>query len=195
MMDLIAQDMDADGKFNLLKDRVLVGPVNEKNGWAGTAFIIDFRSVLDRTNLPKPNDVYYITFKRPFLASDSVLFTVHPAGKLNAAALKSTMANIRVVPNPYVATNAMEPAVANYFLNQRRRILFTHLPAQCTIKIFTISGVLIQAIDVNNPADDGVAHWNLRSREGLEIAAGMYIYYVKAKATGDEKMGKFAIIK
>jgi len=195
MMDLMAQDMNGDGQFEMLKDRVLVGPVNEKNGWAGTAFIIDFRSALDSTELPKPNDVYHVTFKRPFIESDSLEFTVQPTGKLNAADLKSTMQKIKVVPNPYVATNAMEPAVSNYFLNQRRRLLFTHLPAQCTIKIFTMSGVLVREIDVNNPADDGIAYWNLRSREGLEVAAGMYIFYVKAKSTGDEKMGKFAIIK
>ena len=195
VMDLIGQDMNADGKFNLLDDRVLVGPVNEKGGWAGTAFIIDLRGALDSKNLPKPNDVYRVTFKRPFLERDSVLFSVKASGELDAAALKTTMDKIKVVPNPYVATNAMEPAVSNYFLNQRRRLLFTHLPARCTIKIFTMSGVLVREIDVNNPDDDGIAHWDLRSREGLEVAAGMYIYHVKAKATGDEKMGKFAIIK
>ena len=30
---------------------------------------------------------------------------------------------------------------------------------------------------------------------GLEIAAGMYIYYVKDDITGEEKMGKFGVIK
>jgi hypothetical protein len=33
------------------------------------------------------------------------------------------------------------------------------------------------------------------TREGLEIAAGVYIYHVKAKETGDEFIGKFAVIK
>jgi hypothetical protein len=31
--------------------------------------------------------------------------------------------------------------------------------------------------------------------EGLEVAAGMYFYHVKSSVSGDEKMGKFAIIK
>jgi hypothetical protein len=89
----------------------------------------------------------------------------------------------------------MESSVANWFLNQRRRLLFTNLPAQCTIKIFTVSGVLVDKIDVNNDADKGIAHWDMLTKEGLEIAAGMYIYHVRAKATGDEKVGKFAVIK
>ena len=105
------------------------------------------------------------------------------------------MNEIKVVPNPYVATNAMEPAVSNPYLNQRRRLMFTHLPAQCQIKIFTVSGVLVNVLEVNSPGDNGITHWDLTTSEGLEIAAGIYIYQVRAKATGDTKTGKFAVIK
>ena len=79
--------------------------------------------------------------------------------------------------------------------------MFTNLPAKCTIKIFTVSGILVQKIEVDNPSDNGIAHWDLTSREGLEVAAGMYIYHVKAENTQgfklgkEEKIGKFAIIK
>ena len=89
----------------------------------------------------------------------------------------------------------MEPAVSNIFLNQRRRLMFTNIPAECTIKIFTSSGYLVDKIDVNNIPSQGIIHWDLLSKEGLEVAAGMYYYHIKAKATGDEKMGKFAVIK
>jgi len=33
------------------------------------------------------------------------------------------------------------------------------------------------------------------TKEGLEIAAGIYVYYVKSNVTGEEKLGKFAVIK
>ena len=89
----------------------------------------------------------------------------------------------------------MEPAVANPFLNQPRRIMFTNLPSECTIRIFTVSGVLVDVIDVENSSDNGIAYWDLLTNEGLEIAAGMYLYHVKATRTGDTKMGKFAVIK
>ena len=172
VMDLVAQDMDANLQFDILTDRVLVGAVNAANRWVGAAFILDFNAIGDPSQLPKADDVYRVTFRRPFATADSVMFTVKAAGPLDTAELKSSMENIKVVPNPYVMTNEMEPAVSNQFLNQRRRILFTHLPAQCNIRIFTVSGVLVD-----------------------EIAAGMYIYHVTAAATGDEKIGKFAIIK
>jgi hypothetical protein len=99
------------------------------------------------------------------------------------------------VPNPYIATNLMETAVANQYLNQGRKLLFTHIPANCVIRVFTPSGVLVDKIDVTNEPSNGIVHWDLLSREGLEIAAGMYIFQVKSNVTGDEKIGKFAVIK
>ena len=109
--------------------------------------------------------------------------------------VKSDMDSIRVVPNPYVMTNMMEPAVANPFLNQRRRLMFTHIPADCIIKIFTVSGVLVDEIMVGNSPENGIVHWDMLTRENLEIAAGMYIYHIDAKSIGEEKVGKFAVIK
>ena len=73
--------------------------------------------------------------------------------------------------------------------------MFTHLPTICTIRIYTVSGVLIDKIEVNNAFDDGSIHWDMQTNEGLEIAAGMYIYHVKSKVTGKEKLGKFAVVK
>jgi hypothetical protein len=73
--------------------------------------------------------------------------------------------------------------------------MFTHIPAQCTIKIFTISGYLVDEIEVYNEPSDGIVHWDLLTREGLEIAPGVYVYHLKSTATGKEKMGKFAIVK
>jgi len=191
MMDLVVHDVNGDGKFTYGEDKVLVGPVTETGRWAGTAFIIDFPSSED---LPQPGDIYRVTFKRPFFDQDNFIFTVNTNEGIDEEALSEKMGEIKVVPNPYIATNSMEPAVGNWKLNQRRRLMFTNIPAQCTIKIFTISGVLVDEIDVNNSADNGIVHWDLLTNEGLEVAAGMYLYYVKA-STGEEHVGKFAIIK
>ena len=74
---------------------------------------------------------------------------------------KSDMKKIRVVPNPYVGTNAMEEAVTNPFLNQPRKIMFTNIPSQCQITIFTPSGVKVKTIIVNMASsgiDDGMIY-------------------------------------
>jgi len=194
-LDLVAQDINANGQFDYLEDRVFVGPLNDGGDWAGTVFIIDFQNIANEADLPQPNDVYQLTFQRPFFATDSLLFKVNSARELDTDKLKRGLENVKVVPNPYIATNAMEPAVSNIYLNQRRRIMFTNVPAACTIKIFTTSGILVDELNINNPSDEGIVHWDLLSKEGLEVAGGMYFYHIKAEATGDEKLGKFAIIK
>lgn len=192
LLDLIGFDADNNGVFDLPNDRIFCGYLDTNGRWNRTLFTIAFA---EGSDLPQPNDVYRLVFKRPFFLTDSLLFKVLPQGVTDRAAITSSMDAIQVVPNPYVATNHMEPAVANQFLNQRRRILFTHLPARCDIKIFTVSGFLVDEIDVENADDNGTAHWDVLTREGLEVAAGVYVYYVKAKETGDEKLGKFSIIK
>jgi len=89
----------------------------------------------------------------------------------------------------------MEPAVHITSLSQQRRLMFTNIPSQCTIKIFTVSGYLVDQIDVDNEPNYGIVHWDLLSREGLDIAAGMYVYHVESTLTGDTKLGKFAVVK
>ena len=46
----------------------------------------------------------------------------------------------------------------------------------------------------------GMIHWDLLNEEGLEIAAGMYLYHVKPNFLDQrlnqfEHVGKFAVIK
>ena len=73
--------------------------------------------------------------------------------------------------------------------------MFTHLPRRCTIRIYTVSGVLVDAIEVDNFSEsDGNAYWDLLTNEGLEIAAGMYLYHVKSPLTSYEKMENLQLL-
>jgi len=197
-LDLLRTDYDGDGSFDPSIDEVLVGytfPMTRFFRFKGTVFSISFRDCQERNEWPKPGDVYRIDFKRPFFETDSLWFSVTDVPLVDPKRLNDEMERIKVVPNPYIATNAMEPAIANRFLNQRRRLMFTHIPANCEIRIFTTSGILVDKIEVNNEPANGIVHWDLLSKEDLEIAAGMYFYHVKSTVTGKEKMGKFAVIK
>jgi hypothetical protein len=194
-MDIVAQDVDLNGQFDIGTDRAFVGPLKHNGSWAGTLFILDFVEAAQSGNLPDNGDRYYVTFKRPFYSTDSLLFKVVPEVAVNKSLLSNSLDEIKVVPNPYIATNSMEQAVSNRFLNQGRRLMFTHVPADCNIKIFTVSGVLVDEIIVNNEPSNGIIHWDLLSREGLEVAAGVYIYMVKSNLTGEVYKNKFAVIK
>ncbi len=194
--DMVAVDLDGDGMFNKFEDKILVG-VQDRERWKATVFEINFKFVTENT-FPEPEDVYQVKFNRPFWETDSIRFSVNSSATLDLVSLKTKMDSIKVVPNPYVVTNMMETAVANPYLNQRRKIMFTHIPAECIINIFTVSGTLVDRIEVHNAdPENGIAHWDMLTREGLEIAAGMYLYHIEALGTDthETKTGKFAVIK
>ena len=197
IMEMVVQDLDMDGIFNIINDRVLVGAMDSRGRWAGTVFIIDFNDAQSESEIPATGTdaVYKVKFIRPFFETDSLMFQMNLNESTIASQITAQLEDVLVVPNPYISTNAMEPAMANKDFNQRRRIMWTHLPANCTIKIFTTSGVFVDEIVVNNPQENGIAYWDLLTKDGLEVAAGMYLYHLTADDTGDEIMGKFAIIK
>lgn len=194
-------DGNRDGKFNWApgdanSDFFVVGEQEKPDvialgniiGYAVFAYEIRF---LDE--FPKPGDVLHIKTRRPFAAVDQYQFTINATEALNLATAKVDLERIKVVPNPYVATNLMEPQVRQG-LNQRRRLMFTHIPAKCTISIYSVSGYLINTIEINNDVDDGHYLWDMQTQEGLEISYGLYLYRVDAPGIG-EKVGKFAVIK
>mgnify|MGYP003300145960 FL=1 len=194
-MSLIGIDLNGNG-FNPWEDRVIVGTSNDDGLWLGTTCEIDFAGIMEES-LPRSGDIYSVRFNRTFWSGDHLVFNTGDFGFISDSELANEMDKIKVVPNPYVMTNLLEESIYNTDFNQRRKLMFTHLPAQCIIEIYTVSGILVDTIEVNNALDDGVAYWDLLTNESLEVAAGMYIYYVKSLVnnSGNEKIGKFAIIK
>jgi len=106
------------------------------------------------------------------------------------------MDRIAVVPNPYVATAIWEPnpPYAGYHGRYERKIDFIQLPQKAVIRIYTTRGNLVKTIKHDSPMVDGSESWNLVSKDGMDVAYGIYIYHVEAPGIG-EKIGKFAIIK
>ena len=96
------------------------------------------------------------------------------------------------MPNPYVAFSTTENPGRTLTKRGEREIQFRNLPPQCTIRIYTLTGELVDTIEKDD--NGSVAYWNLLSSEGMRISYGVYIYQVEAPGIGD-KIGKFAIIK
>jgi hypothetical protein len=69
-----------------------------------------------------------------------------------------------------------------------------NLPKECSISIFTVSGKFVQKIVHVASEANRRASWDLRTKDGLEIAHGVYFYAVEAPGIG-VKTGKFAVIK
>ena len=207
-LSLFVQDINNNDSYDKYIDKVLVGTIGDflytdpNNGneyvfedrWKHTIFTIDFNGI-EPSQIPSNGDIYEVKFERPFSKDDTLKIITSAPPNIDYSRHDSDMENIKVVPNPYIGTNLLEESIYSSNFNQRRKIMFTHLPSECTIKIFTSSGVLVDVIYVNNTIDDGVAYWDLLNNQGLEVASGMYFFHVESLINGKEKIGKFAIVK
>jgi len=209
--DVVTWDKDGNGEFDPLVDAYLIGHTTffKRGGWKFNstllAAILDFNTATSVEELPETGDVFTIRWIRPFFDGDYITFKVNGYKNEQENLIENNLDKIRVVPNPYIFTNSGEENsdIANY----ERRMMFNNLPENCTIKIYTITGMLIkelrvtpeskssmsegQVLDIGN----GIAYWDLTNRKGRQVAPGYYIYRVKSDLTGETYMDKFAIIK
>ncbi len=143
---------------------------------------------------PGNGDVLFIATKRPFTVRDTFYLKTNK-GTLDNKTAATGLDNIYVVPNPYVAYNALEPQ--NRLSDQsrgERRIYFENLPPRCTIHIYSIVGDPVRTIEHNTGFSNGREYWNLLNRDGFSVSYGLYIAYIDAPGIG-HKVIKFALIK
>ena len=154
-----------------------------------TIYDTTFLEVID----PVQGDIFKIAINRPFSMADIYAFT-STASKIDRAEAKDLLNQIAVVPNPYVVTASWEPKHIYQSGRGPRKIDFINLPSKCTIKIFTLSGYLVDTIEHSTFNENGSESWDMLSKDGLEISYGVYLYHVEAEDIG-ETTGKFAVIK
>lgn len=140
---------------------------------------------------PDDGNIYEALTTKPFAPGDQFVFRT-TAAAYNAADAKSALDNIFVVPNPYVAYSEMEQPGPLATRRGEQRLQFRNLPPQCTVRIYTLVGELVQTIIKDDTRN--FAEWDLLSYEGQRIAYGVYIYHVDVPGVG-EKIGRFAVIK
>ncbi|MEA2064414.1 MAG: hypothetical protein U9P14_11990 [Gemmatimonadota bacterium] len=123
------------------------------------------------------------------------------------------LSKIKVVPNPYLGGSFLDFSPTN------RRIEFINLPAQCTVRIYSLGGNLVNVLNhigsnrqgwgnytdldrlsLGVPQEysgydnhTGTEPWNLRNRFGQTIASGLYFYHV-TDSRGKTHTGKFYIV-
>jgi hypothetical protein len=135
-----------------------------------------------------------------FTPTSEYAFTVHAAvtGGQITAVTDSALGLIRVVPNPFVIFSTYQTDITNSLL------MFTNLPSRGTLRIYTVAGQMVQQITWE-PADlqgDGDLFWNLKSREGIDVASGLYLWVLTAPSDPNDpvsaplqKRGKFVVIR
>ena len=163
---------------------------NRHVGWSVSLFQ-DTSISQDHQKAPQPGDVFKIATTKPFRTGEYYQFTTK-SPYFDKSKVESDMNNIAVVPNPYAGAASWEPRTTDVGRGERR-VYFIHLPPKCTIRIYTISGGLVQTIYHDSSITNGQEPWNLVSKDGMDIAFGVYIFHVQSP--NGEKIGKFAVIK
>jgi hypothetical protein len=109
--------------------------------------------------------------------------------------------SVIVYPNPYridggYASAGYENRDRTKSAERARSIHFANLPKICTIRIFTLSGDLVDQIDHYCPEggpESQHERWDLISRNTQAVVTGIYIYHVSSDM--GEQLGKFVVIK
>lgn len=142
-----------------------------------------------------PGTEYFFGFFVPFTGGEEFRFRLDPAVQLAQVTevSDSALANVHVVPNPYIFASAFERETAD------RVLKFTNLPPDGRIRIFDIAGRFVQELTYTQQdlegraAQGGDLDWDLTTREGLELSYGLYIFVLESdfgRATG-----KFVVIR
>lgn len=157
----------------------------------GDTIRVDTLEIPADIKLPKKGDVYTVKTTKPFREGDIYKFETK-ALEMNNTNAKAGLDDIYVVPNPYVAYSVYEEPGRTSDKRGDRVLQFHNLPPQCTIRVYTVVGDLVQTI--NKDDNSSIATWDLLSFEGQRIAYGIYIFHVDVPGVG-EKIGRFAVIK
>lgn len=117
--------------------------------------------------------------------------------------LVESLANINVVPNPYLAYSEYE---ATSFDNT---VKITNLPARCVVTIYSLDGRFIRQynrnefgkpnspprtlppVAVNQIVPD--IEWNLKNFAGIPIASGVYLIHIDAPGIGERVIKWFGV--
>jgi len=142
---------------------------------------------------PHAGDVYQLHLVRPLNDTDVFTFKTGAAHVDAALAAQQYTADPYVVPNPYVGAASFEPARFAISGRGERRVEFRNVPQNATVRVYTVRGELVQTLHQDGGMDGFVA-WNLRTKDNLDLAAGLYIYQVEAPGQRTFT-GKMAVIK
>ena len=156
---------------------------------------MQFTGTDSSATIPTAGDSLFLYFYKPISGEDSFTFTTSTAS-YDIDGAREQLSQVKAVPNPYVVTNVFEQPLPPTVRGRGERIInFINLPPKSTISIYTSSGNLVQTLQHDGDLNNGSVSWDVRTKEGLDVAFGVYFYVVEVEGLSDKKMGKLAIIK
>jgi hypothetical protein len=100
--------------------------------------------------------------------------------------LQNDLEMIEAIPNPYRSS-------ADWEYGDQRRVTFVGLPSRATIMIYTVALDHVRTLEHDDPESDQ-EFWDLKTKDGDEVAPGVYLWHVEAEGLGSTD-GRVMIIK
>jgi hypothetical protein len=154
---------------------------------------------------PQPGQRLVVSYHLPVNVNST--FTIRTTGPRRGAgltadpdAVRAGLAAIRVVPNPYIMVTQYS-CRASTGGTQNNCLYFTHMPPRGVLRVYTVTGQFVQQItwDEADLTSAGDLAWDLRTREGNLMAAGLYVFLIRARDASDRtigtRTGKFVVIR
>ena len=172
------------------RDRIILATRDTTDISWSISFLGDAESAV-----PAAGDTFFVSVRKPFTATDKFSFSTVTYG-FDEGQARVSLDDVKAVPNPYVVTNVFEQPLPPQVRGRGERIInFINLPPESKIHIYTASGNHVRSLQHDGTLLNGSVTWDLRTKEGLDVAFGVYFYVVEADKIGEKKFGKLAIIK
>jgi hypothetical protein len=129
----------------------------------------------------------------------------------NDSVAKAALDMIRIVPNPYLAYSAYETSAND------AEVKVTNLPNNCTIKIYTLDGVLVRTLSQSLKTDpitnkqieitngyplngaetvlDNSIKWDLKNQSAIPISSGIYLFDINVPGVGHKILKWFGAVR
>ena len=135
----------------------------------------------------KTNGVY--AFQRtpgtPAVPGLRILLNVESPSTIVAE--EADLSKVHTVPDPYYATSLFDLGPST------KELQFVNMPAKATIRIYSLSGVLVDVVNHDDPSGGGRATWDLRNRSNQFVASGVYLFHLSTPE-GKSTVGKFTVV-
>jgi hypothetical protein len=120
----------------------------------------------------------------PTIPGLNMSFRVEAATNFDAPA---DLTQVHTVPDPYLGSGLYDRAPTS------KQLMFVNLPPEATIRIYTLTGVLVDVLVHDDITGGGRLAWNVRNRNNQFVASGVYFFHVMTP-DGDSHVGKFTVV-
>jgi hypothetical protein len=194
-LDFQFQDPNLDGTLSGAGDEINV--LTRPPGAPVTTADFTWRIQLDPAgpvppaSPPGAGDAWRLRLRVPFEGGDQFVF--RSTAEAGGGAISTSASEPYAVPNPYLGAASFEPALFNIKGRGERRVEFRNIARGATLRIYTVHGDLVRTLRHDGSLDGYVA-WDLRTKDNLDVAPGLYVFHVEAPGR-PAFTGKLAVVK